>query len=204
MSKEIYIYGAGGHAKVVAAAARLCGYKIMGFWEDSTARVGEPFFGSNIVAFEDVPEGALIFIAFGNNKIRLQKGVDLASGFVFPSIFHPSAQIAEGVEIGCGCYFGANSNVDPNCKIGDFCIVNNNANVSHDSILADGCHVCGGVNMAGRTQIGICTLIGVGSCIIENCTVGNNTIVGAGSTVIHDIPSDVTAVGSPARVIHAL
>lgn len=201
MSKDIYIYGAGGHAKVVASAARLCGYVVKGFWEDSKERVGMDFFGSKIIAVEEIPEGALAFIAFGNNAIRLQRGRMLASRFVFPSICHPSAQIAHGVEIGCGCYFGALCNVDPGCKIGDFCIVNNNANLSHDTVLSDGCHICGGANIAGNGRIGRCAMMGIGSCMIENHSIGDNAIVGAGSTVLRDIPPGCTAVGCPAKII---
>ena len=199
--RVLYIYGAGGHAKVVAAAARSCGYTIGGFWEDSTERVGMDFFGSRIVAFQEVPDGAFAFIAFGNNAIRLRRGRELISRFSFPSIIHPSAQIATGVEIGRGCYFGALSNVDPGCKIGDFCIVNNNANISHDTMLSAGCHICGGVNIAGNGRIGRCVLMGIGSCMMEELSIGDDAVVGAGSTVIRDIPRECVAVGCPAKII---
>ena len=167
----------------------------------STERVGTDFFGSRIIAFKEVPEGAFIFIAFGNNAIRLRRGRELESRYSFPSIIHPSAQIAAGVEIGKGCYLGALCNVDPGCKIGNFCIVNNNANISHDSMLLDGCHVCGGVNIAGNGCVGRCVLMGIGSCMIEKCSIGDDAVIGSGSTVIRDIPMGCTAVGCPAKTI---
>ena len=199
--RPLFIYGCGGHAKVVAATARLCGYDILGFWEDSEEHIGRDFFGSRIVAFQTIPAGASIFIAFGNNRLRLIKGKKLKETFVIPSIVHPSAQIAEGVIIGCGSYVGALANLDPDCAVGDFCIVNNGANISHETILHDGCHVCGGGQIAGQCSVGECSMMGIGSCMIENCHVGANSCVGAGATVVRDIPDNVTAVGTPARII---
>lgn len=199
--RDLYIYGAGGHAKVVAATARLCGYHIGGFWEDSPASIGNEFFGSKIISFDHVPCRAMVFVAFGNNELRLQKGLLLREQFQIATLIHPSAQVAAGVTVGIGSYIGAMANIDPNCNIGQFCIVNNHANISHDSILKDGCHVCGGAQIAGHCCIGNCVMQGIGSCMIENRSIGDHTVIGAGSVVITDIPANVTAVGCPAKVL---
>lgn len=199
--KQLFIYGAGGHAEVVAATARLCGYEIAGFWEDSTARVGGDFFGSKIIRFEDVPSGAEIFLAFGNNRIRLEKGRNLQSRFSIATLIHPSAQIAEGVKIGKGCFIGALANIDPGVTIGDFCIVNKLANISHDSIVGNGTHVSVGSLLAGHVRIEDCCCIGMGVSIIENKVIGHDSIIGAGAVVIRDLPPLVTAAGMPAKII---
>ncbi|HQB40063.1 MAG TPA: hypothetical protein PL053_12440 [Deltaproteobacteria bacterium] len=44
-------------------------------------------------------------------------------------------------------------------------------------------------------------MVGAGSTIIPNLNIGENVVIGAGSTVISDLPDNVTAVGSPARII---
>lgn len=204
MPKRIYIYGAGGHAKVVAATARLCGYEIAGFWEDSSEHVGKSFFGSNIISFESIPPDANIFIAFGDNSERHKKGKMLERDFQIVTIIHPSAQIADGVMIGQGCYIGALSNIDPGCIIEKFCIVNNGANISHDTILHTGCHICGGSQLAGHCSVGQRSMIGIGSCMKEDSIVGDDAIIGAGSTIINDIPAGVMAYGTPARPVKAL
>ena len=43
--------------------------------------------------------------------------------------------------------------------------------------------------------------IGMGANVIQNRTVGAGSIVGAGAVVIDDIPSGVTVVGIPARIV---
>lgn len=44
--------------------------------------------------------------------------------------------------------------------------------------------------------------IGGGSIIMSGVKIGDNVIVGAGSVVTHDIPSNTTVIGRPARIIN--
>lgn len=199
--KKIYIYGAGGHAKVVAATAELCGYTVCGFFEDGDERVGGVFFEKPIVSLKDIPEKAFVFIAFGNNKIRLQKGVELRKRFRIPTIIHPSAQISKYTQIGKGVFIGALSNIDPDCCIEDYCIINNHASISHDTIIRKGSHVSISAALAGHTTVGQCCFIGIGSKVKEETTIGDCSTIGAGTVVIHNIPSNVTVVGCPAKII---
>lgn len=201
MDRDLYIYGAGGHAKVVAATARLLGYQVKGFCEDHSVRIGELFFGAPIVPFEQIPHGANVFIAFGNNSVRYQKITELKKTFNIPTLIHPSAQVASDIKIGCGCFIEALSNIDPDCQLGTGCILNKLSNISHDSVVGAGTHVAGGVIVAGNVNIGKCCCIGIGSRIIEKITIGDNVTVGAGAVVIRDLPANVIAVGVPAKII---
>lgn len=45
--------------------------------------------------------------------------------------------------------------------------------------------------------------IGANSTIVCGVTIGENALVGAGSTVTRDVPANVLAVGTPARVLRA-
>ncbi|MFC6287746.1 sugar O-acetyltransferase [Nocardioides sp. GCM10027113] len=46
--------------------------------------------------------------------------------------------------------------------------------------------------------------LGGGVIVCPGVTIGANTVVGAGSVVTRDLPADVVAVGSPARVVRPL
>lgn len=46
--------------------------------------------------------------------------------------------------------------------------------------------------------------LGGGVIVCPGVRIGANTVVGAGSVVIRDLPADVVAVGSPARVVRPL
>ena len=40
--------------------------------------------------------------------------------------------------------------------------------------------------------------------VCPGVTIGRNTVVGAGAVVTRDLPADVVAVGSPARVVRSI
>ena len=46
--------------------------------------------------------------------------------------------------------------------------------------------------------------VGAESVVLPNVKIGNNVIIGANSTVTKDIPDNVVAAGSPAKVICSL
>ena len=46
--------------------------------------------------------------------------------------------------------------------------------------------------------------LGAGVIVLPGVTIGDRTTVGAGSVVTNDLPADVLAIGSPARVIRQL
>jgi maltose O-acetyltransferase len=46
--------------------------------------------------------------------------------------------------------------------------------------------------------------LGGGVIVCPGVTIGDNTVVGAGAVVIRDLPANVVAVGSPARIIRSV
>jgi maltose O-acetyltransferase len=57
---------------------------------------------------------------------------------------------------------------------------------------------------ADPITIGSNVWLGGGVIVCGGVTIGDNTVVGAGSVVTRDLPPNVLAVGSPARVLRAL
>lgn len=197
----LFIYGAGGHATVVAEAARLLGWEIGGFVEDSSSRYGEILAGVEVIPPADLPEGAAVAVAFGDCAKRLALGNWLkTAGFHLPALVHPAACVATGVSLGDGCFVGALANIDPGCRIGSLSIINNQAGVCHGSEVGVGSHICPGSILAGNVVTGEVCWIGLGSRVIEKIRIGNGVFIGAGSTVVKDLPDGVRAWGNPARV----
>ena len=61
-----------------------------------------------------------------------------------------------------------------------------------------------GYTKIGRVVIGDNTFIGAESVVMPGVSIGKNVIVGANSTVTHNIPDNVVAAGTPARIICTL
>ena len=53
-------------------------------------------------------------------------------------------------------------------------------------------------------RIGRNCWLGAGVIVLPGVTIGDNTVVGAGSVVTKDLPSNVLAVGTPARVLREI
>jgi len=196
------IVGAGGHARVVAAAAIAAGWTIEAFWDDreelwGTFLLGVPIRGPILSLVEDPGRSAAL--AIGSNKVRMRLDKAL-TGLVYPVIVHPFSWQAPDIEIGEGSVLFAGSVVQPGARIGRHCIVNTSASVDHDCCLGDYVQVSPGGHLAGAVTLAEGVMIGTGACMIPGVHVGAWTTVGAGAVVAKDLPPEVTAIGVPARV----
>ena len=60
------------------------------------------------------------------------------------------------------------------------------------------------IESAAPIQIGDNVWLGGGVIVLAGVTIGENSVIGAGAVVTEDIPADVVAVGTPARVVKHL
>lgn len=129
---------------------------------------------------------------------KKNKSIDFAN---YSNIIHPFTSIAENVNSGNGIFYNAGVVIGPFSEIGNLVNINRNVSVGHHTKVSDFCTLNPGSNIAGRCDIGEGVTIGIGANIIDGIKIGENTIVGAGSLVIKDLPANVVAYGSPAKVI---
>jgi len=208
-NRNIVIWGAGGHAKVVADIIRIRNeFSIEGFLDDvAPERAGEKFVGGKVLAGSEATlkklreEGVVhMIIAVGNCAARLRLMDNVCQmGFTLPAVIHPFSSIAADVSIGEGCVVAAGAVINPGSSIGRGVIVNTCASVDHDCNVGDGVHICPGSRLAGGVKIGALTWIGIGSSIKDGVTIGNNVLIGAGSVVVNDICDNMVAYGVPAN-----
>lgn len=206
--KPLFIYGAGGHAKVVAEIARLNQWEVVGFIDGvNPQRKGESFYGSIILGGDEVLEDLLrsgvkhAIVAFGNNRLRGRTAEKLAErGFHLASAIHPSAIYAGDVEIGDGTVIAAGAVVGPSTTIGRHVIINTQASLDHECRVCDGAHLGPGAVVTGGVVVGECAWIGAGAVVSDHKKIGADSIVGAGAVVVKDVPEAVVAFGVPAKV----
>jgi sugar O-acyltransferase (sialic acid O-acetyltransferase NeuD family) len=209
MTKELSIVGASGHGKVVADIAEQLGF-IIKFYDDAypnkTTIAHWPILGSTSDLITSNHKNVELFnnvvVAIGNNDIRFQKIKQLQDkGFNLITLIHPSALVSRYAEIENGTVIFPRAVINAFARIGLGAIINTGSIVEHDCIVGDYAHISPNASLSGGVEVGSKCWIGVGSQVKQLVKIGNNTIIGAGSTVLSDIPSDVTAVGSPAKVI---
>jgi sugar O-acyltransferase (sialic acid O-acetyltransferase NeuD family) len=209
---KTFIYGAGGHAKVVADILRLNGYEVVGFIDNlNFQRKGEVFYGSAVLGGDRELDSLLqkginrCIVAFGNNRLRIETANFLTKKeFQIISAIHPTAICAADTIIGEGTVIAAGAVVGPSTKIGKSVIVNTHASLDHECTVFDGAHIGPGAVVAGDVEVGECAWIGAGAVVSDHKKVGSGSIVGAGAVVVKNIPDAVVALGVPARVTRSL
>lgn len=209
MSGPIAVWGAGGHARVVAEILRLGGFTIAGFLDDvDPARRGEELLGARVLGGREELEALLrggvgaAIVAVGDNTARLEAAAVLRErGFELPVAVHPAAVVAATARIGAGSVVCAAAVVGPAAVLGRDVIVNTAATVDHDCAVEDGAHLAPGVHLGGWATVGRGSFVGLGALVADRARVGAGSVVGAGSLVLRDVPAGVVAWGSPARVV---
>lgn len=198
--KEIYLYGAGGHAKVIAEILELSGAAVKGVFDDNpdvTGLLHYPALGSFRQAL--LGKEARMIISVGNNRIRKEIAEKLH--VPFGQAIHPSVILSRTATIGQGTAVMAGVTVNSETKIGKHVILNTQCSVDHDCRIGDFVHISPQVALAGDVKVGEGTHIGIGACVIQGINIGRWCTIGAGSVIIHDVPDGATVVGNPGRII---
>jgi len=210
VTTEILIWGAGGHALVVADAVR-CARKftIAGFLDEMRPeRSGEAWAGATILGGLNVlstfaGRGAFALVpGVGDTSARLRM-IETASssGFLLATVVHPAAVIASDVVLGAGTVALAGAIVNPSTTVGRAVILNTASSVDHDCVIEDAVHIAPGTHLGGRVRVGRGAWIGIGAIVRDGVTIGENAVVGAGAVVIQDVPAGDVVVGNPARFL---
>jgi sugar O-acyltransferase (sialic acid O-acetyltransferase NeuD family) len=204
----MYLYGAGGHAKVIVEILESMDKTIYGLFDDNQ-NIKE-LNGMNVekgirISDENTFPAlqSAVIISIGNNKERAEIADLLAISFDVKfgkaihstAIISPSASIAEGVMILHGAIIQADT------IIGKHVLVNTAASIDHENVIGDYAHVSPHATLCGRVHVGEGTHIGAGAVILPNLKIGKWCKIGAGAVVICDIPDFTTAVGNPARIL---
>ena len=200
MSTEYFLYGAGGHAKVVLDAM-LCQNIKLCVYDDDKKKQGKQLLGVVVEQYEkhsgDPKYGHL---AIGDNRLReiLFERLDGSIGSWF-SIIHPLAAVSSNCTIEEGVFIAAQSTVGPECKIATATIINHGAIVDHDCNVGRFCHIAPNATLGGGVTLENGALIGSGAVILPGLSIGENAKVGAGAVVTKNVRSGAVVVGVPAR-----
>jgi sugar O-acyltransferase (sialic acid O-acetyltransferase NeuD family) len=208
--RRILIFGAGGHAKIVAEVARALARDVAGFLEDGEARAGQPYFGAQILSWRqftaEVDRWGMvpIALAIGDNVGRARAFERIGElGRPLATLIHPAAIVSPTATIGEGTVIMPAAVVQADATLGSGVIVNTGAVAEHDVQLADFVHLSPNVALGGGVRIGARAHLGLGAVALPRVQIGADVRVGAGAVVLADVPPGATVVGVPARPIHS-
>jgi sugar O-acyltransferase (sialic acid O-acetyltransferase NeuD family) len=199
--REIILIGAGGHAKVIIAAARQAGRNVRAIYDDDGSRWDQSVLGVPIKGpiSQSGSTGLPAVLAFDNPLDRKAMAIQL--DLPWATVIHPSAFINPSSRIGPGCVIMEAVVIQPSVQVGRHVVVSANATISHDSIVEDFVRLGPGVDLAGSVHIDEGVAIEVGGVVIPSVRVGKWTIVGPRGTVIRNVPDNVKVAGIPAKFV---
>lgn len=199
----LVVYGASGHGKVVADAARAAGLHVDGFVDDDVSKHGTTFFGALVLggrAWLEERRDVDVAWGIGSNRVRESLHARVVSlGHRAATIVHPRANVALSARIGEGTVVFAGTTVNADAAVGVGAILNTGAIIEHDCVIGDFAHVSPGARLGGGVTVGARTHIGIGATVIQLIEIGADAVVGAGSVVVRNLPPSVVAYGVPAR-----
>jgi acetyltransferase-like isoleucine patch superfamily enzyme len=113
--------------------------------------------------------------------------------------------------IGDNCIIGSHISIREHTYIdGDYLEIGDNVMIAHSASIITGAHIYDDelpmrdTLEARPVKIGNNVWIGAGARIIGEVTIGNNVIIGANAVVTKSIPSNVVAVGIPAKILKSI
>ena len=202
-TKYMYLYGAGGHSKVITDILNSLDVQVIGMFDDNPpdarfkgieVRDGIRLLGEGFPKLD-----APLIISVGNNARRAELAALIDA--TYGTAIHGTAIISAQAKIGVGTVILQGAIVQAGAEIGAHVLVNTAASIDHDNIIGDYAHVSPHATLCGHVRVGEGTHIGAGAVVIPSIQIGRWCTVGAGAVVIRDIPDFATVVGNPARVI---
>jgi sugar O-acyltransferase (sialic acid O-acetyltransferase NeuD family) len=209
--KNILIFGASGHAKVIIdIVEKQHVFHIVGLI-DTYKKIGTKLDDYEILGTEeDLPKivstykifGGIIAIGDNFSRMKISERIsEIIPDFQFVTAIHPKAIISKKVMIGDGSVIMAGAIVNSNSAIGTHAILNTKCAVDHDCKIGDFASIAPGVTLGGGVEINIGSAISLGANVIENISIGKHTVVGAGALVLKSIGAHEIAYGVPAKTI---
>ena len=208
--RDLYVYGAGGHGKVVADLLLAAGpERLSGFIDDGVPPgslvLGHPVHGPWAWLTSRAAHGPVaIVLGIGDNEVRARIARAVAGIVEVLTVVHPRAIVAPSAALGWGAVIMAGAVVNPDARIGEGVIVNTGAVVEHDVVVGTYAHVSSRAALGGGSELGPYAHLGLGGVLLPGVRVGASAIIGAGAVVTRDIPDHVIAVGVPARVLRSI
>lgn len=184
MNDHYNLYGAGGHAAVVASI--LPGTNTQ--YSDSYPPVD--YSGQWIVAIGDI-----------DDRRRIAERL-ACSNVSFASCISKNASVDANARVGIGSVVMSGAVIETGATVGDHVIVNTGSSINHHCDVGDFSHVGPGATICGGVTIGSGVMIGAGATVINGITIGDKAVIGAGAVVVRNVEANCVSYGNPSRTAH--
>ena len=213
MEKILYIFGLGGHAKVILSETINSGIFNKIIFIESNNYYKDSIIINNINYkvinnLDDLHKlythdsYGIIGIGDISKRLSIVKEINIKiPNFKWTAIISENSTIAKGVVIGHGTAVISGSIINTGTKIGEHCIINTRATIDHDNQIGDFVNVNPCVVTGGSVIIHNESEIGIGSTINNNILINRNVLIGGNSFVNKECLPNSLYYGNPIKKI---
>lgn len=176
----MWIYGNGGHAKVVRYL--LFNGLRLGWMDGVPLHYIDDEDGT---LWSDAYEKETGIIAIGNNRSRKLVAFKINHASYF-TLWSTLSSVVTPIDVGLGTVVMPQAAVNPGAVVGRHCIINTGATVDHDSRVGDFAHIAPGSHLCGNVTVEEGALIGAGTIVTPGIRIGAWLTIPAGSVVTRD------------------
>jgi len=200
VAAALYIAGTGSYAAEIASWAKAAGRAPAGLIElRDSARVGTTIHGLPVVALAEPQRGAEALIGIGGDRAETWATLAEAGWSPASAAIHPTADIADTVEIAAGVTVGPLAVIGAETAIGGHALVSRGALVGHHVTVGEFATLGPGVNVGGNTVLAPSAFLGIGSVVSNGLKIGAHAVIAAGAAVVRDVPGGVRVQGVPGK-----
>ncbi|MDC1510704.1 acetyltransferase [Gammaproteobacteria bacterium] len=190
--RPLVLFGAGGHASVIADIIRSQGKNICAVFSPIKPHLNSPlgdfpFYADDRLIERFDPSLVLIALGIGMRPFQDRRKLIalelLAKKYVFNNIISPSAIVSEQATLGDGVQIMPGAVINSGARIGDHSIINSNSVIEHDTVVGSHCHVAPGAIICGGVNIQDDVFVGAGSIVCESSIVGKGAVISAATLV---------------------
>lgn len=203
--ERLLVLGTSALAPDVADTAQDAGFEVAGFVENLDPRRcdgdldGLPVYWIDDVASLRTDHLAVCGLATTKRHTYIEQARQL--GLRFATVIHPTARVSTKARIGEGSIIGALAAIAAHAEIGEHVLVNRGSLIGHHTKIGNFCSLQPGSNVAGLCNIAERVWMGMASVVVDRVSIGMDSLIGAGAVVTEELPSNVMAVGVPARIV---
>ena len=198
---DIYLCGAGGHAKVIIdIIENMDGLRVGALIVKSSSKINNKLKCIDEDDFLKNYKGIKVFIGVGENFNRKKISQKYSSrNFIYPNLIHPSAVISKNVKMGFGNVIMPNAVINSSSIIGNHCVINTNSVIEHDCKLGDFATLAPSSVICGNCSIGEGVYIGANASVIHSMKISAWSVIGSQATVVTDVNENSLMLGVPAK-----
>lgn len=203
-SRNIVVFGSGGHALAVLDVAASAGFELYAVIDphQRAERVfGLPVLGS---VSHLRAHNVSFCLGVGTNFLRERIYVEAkqeSPGAEFPVLRHSSASVSSTATVGEGTVLMASASIGPGCSVGFGSVLNSGSSIDHETELGPFGSLAPGARTGGQAKLGARVMLGMGTVVLQSISIGSDAVIGALSMVNRDVSGLTVAYGNPCREI---